>query len=176
MEIEKAPKYGYRKCLNCDKQLALKIKRDVERKKYCSHSCRQRYRFEQGEWSAERLKHREDTDTRFNKNCATEYICTYCDQTYNPTSSNQKWCTVCVPSLRWRGIMQRYNLSKADWEVMAESQGYKCKICKDRDIQATDHCHKTGRVRGLLCHRCNSVLEVVENEIWLKEAMAYLSI
>lgn len=36
---------GTKSCLHCGKEIQMKIKRDLTRKKYCSYSCRQLYRF-----------------------------------------------------------------------------------------------------------------------------------
>ena len=44
---------------------------------------------------------------------------------------------------------------------MYEKQNYSCKICKkinilgDKKGLQVDHCHKTGKIRGLLCPSCN---------------------
>jgi hypothetical protein len=37
-----------------------------------------------------------------------------------------------------------------------------------------DHCHRTGRVRGLLCVTCNVQLSWIENTAWLESATTYL--
>ena len=36
-------KYGFKNCLECNIVIYHKVKRDIERKKYCSHSCRAKY-------------------------------------------------------------------------------------------------------------------------------------
>jgi len=61
-----------------------------------------------------------------------------------------------------------------------KSQDGKCAICirpfrSSRDIH-TDHDHKTGQFRGLLCTTCNLGLGVIEKESkqWLTKAMRYL--
>ena len=53
---------------------------------------------------------------------------------------------------------------------MLENQGGVCAICggcEDDEHQerrfAVDHCHKTGKVRALLCFRCNVLLGAYEN-------------
>lgn len=53
----------------------------------------------------------------------------------------------------------KYGISQEQYDDMLDKQGHKCNICKealDMD-RAThvDHCHKTGRVRGILCRTCN---------------------
>lgn len=59
-----------------------------------------------------------------------------------------------------RNLRKRYGITIDDYEQMLETQDYKCAICgKPHDQEAkglqTDHNHKTGRVRGLLCLYCN---------------------
>jgi hypothetical protein len=77
-------------------------------------------------------------------------------------------------SWREKDLYKKYNLSMDEFENMLKSQDYKCQICK-RSLEkysAVDHDHKTGKIRGLLCRKCNLGLgaakdstEVLENMI-----------
>lgn len=64
-----------------------------------------------------------------------------------------------------------------DRDAMLAVQGFKCVIC-DRDItkrHMTDHCHKNGHVRGMLCHNCNTLLGLSkDNPTVLRAAAEYL--
>lgn len=57
-------------------------------------------------------------------------------------------------------------ISREDFEKMMKAQSYVCAICKKpcktKRRLATDHCHKTGKIRGLLCFNCNTHLGWVE--------------
>lgn len=73
----------------------------------------------------------------------------------------------------------KYRITKIDKAEMLEKQGNKCLICND-DIDFTtgfvDHCHKTKRVRGLLCRKCNFGLGFFNDDIdLLQKAIFYLS-
>lgn len=68
-------------------------------------------------------------------------------------------------------LMYRYGLSENDLAMMALSQDGKCKICNQATKLVIDHNHSTGKVRALLCDRCNRVLGVVENNLTLVEKM-----
>lgn len=50
---------------------------------------------------------------------------------------------------------RRYGLDEAALDAMLEQQGGKCAICGNDTRLEVDHCHDTGRVRGLLCGGCN---------------------
>lgn len=64
--------------------------------------------------------------------------------------------------------LKRYKMDSDTYSQMILSQNNKCKICgkledslsKNGKIKrlSIDHCHKTGAIRGLLCHRCNVML------------------
>lgn len=43
-------------------------------------------------------------------------------------------------------------------DAQAEAQKHRCLICDRKGKLVIDHCHDTGRVRGLLCHNCNIAL------------------
>lgn len=62
---------------------------------------------------------------------------------------------------------------------MYAEQGGVCKICATdspapRSHFSIDHCHETGRVRGLLCLRCNNNLGWLEN-VSVGRVLAYLN-
>lgn len=48
------------------------------------------------------------------------------------------------------------------WEQMYTKQGGLCKMCCSSEKLVVDHCHSTGKVRGLLCAICNLYLGLVE--------------
>lgn len=56
--------------------------------------------------------------------------------------------------------MKTYGLQKGEYGKLFEAQGGRCAICLGtrRQRLSVDHCHKTGRVRGLLCRTCNGRL------------------
>jgi hypothetical protein len=65
---------------------------------------------------------------------------------------------------------------------MLEDQNNECKICKKPESKtdkrygriiklSVDHCHKTGKVRSLLCSACNAALGQIDDSIQLLESM-----
>lgn len=74
--------------------------------------------------------------------------------------------------LRWR-----YGITLEQRVSMLEGQGYQCDICfvEIDDRAHTDHDHKTGKVRGILCTNCNRALgHFQEDTDILQAAMDYL--
>lgn len=51
----------YSGCWYCEKKLVVVNQRDIIRKKFCSHACRQRWRFRQGEWDMKILWDKNNT-------------------------------------------------------------------------------------------------------------------
>lgn len=52
-------------------------------------------------------------------------------------------------------------ITKANYDRMLAMQGGVCKICKNSPGKRRldiDHCHQTGLVRGLICHKCNRAI------------------
>lgn len=73
-----------------------------------------------------------------------------------------------------------YGLSPLEYEDMVRSQEGVCAICKQPETRlrdgkpeslAVDHDHVTGKVRGLLCHKCNVVLGHVGESVQILETM-----
>ena len=74
---------------------------------------------------------------------------------------------------RWKKL----GFTEADYERLLLEQDGGCAICgaapKTRRLHV-DHDHRTGRVRGLLCHSCNRRLWTGATEAWLLAAAAYV--
>jgi hypothetical protein len=68
-------------------------------------------------------------------------------------------------------------LSLAEYDALLAAQGGGCAICgnppKTRRLDV-DHDHKSGKVRGLLCHRCNRALPSWVTVRWLLAVVNYL--
>jgi hypothetical protein len=88
-------------------------------------------------------------------------------------------------SRQWM-LNKRYGLTVQDYAAMVAAQSGKCAICceeekfdnsrsgKKQDL-SVDHCHRTNKVRGLLCVGCNRMIGYAkDNKDTLKSAIAYL--
>ena len=77
-------------------------------------------------------------------------------------------------------ILRKYGMTKAQWRNLFHEQGLRCGICKrptpgSKYGWATDHCHRRGHVRGILCHGCNIGLGAFKDDISsLEAAIKYL--
>jgi recombination endonuclease VII len=77
---------------------------------------------------------------------------------------------------RKRRFQEVYGISLADYDLMLARQRGVCAICKrSGQVLCVDHCHATGKVRGLLCSKCNSTLGFCDDDPKrLLAAIAYL--
>lgn len=75
-----------------------------------------------------------------------------------------------------RGYFRRkYGLTLEEIELLKIRQANKCTVCKSSDNLRVDHCHDSGKVRGLLCDNCNLLLgRAKDNPQLLNELAAYL--
>jgi hypothetical protein len=77
-------------------------------------------------------------------------------------------------------LKRRYGLSSEMLEAITQAQKGTCAICHRPGKRLNvDHCHKSGKVRGLLCHRCNTAITYLENhlpEMWRYLAKPWLSL
>ncbi len=64
------------------------------------------------------------------------------------------------PKLRRQTELRRkYGMTVEEFDALLGAQENQCACCRELLVQpAVDHCHKTGRVRGLLCGPCNRAL------------------
>lgn len=79
-------------------------------------------------------------------------------------------------------LRRNYGITAEDFDRMFSEQSGRCGICCTEDPGGrtntfhVDHCHETGRVRGLLCNRCNRALgQFNDSEELLLAAIAYLT-
>jgi hypothetical protein len=79
-------------------------------------------------------------------------------------------------------LFRKYGVSPDDYEKMLVDQNYKCALCggygsgvEERFV--VDHCHTTGKVRGLLCWPCNIGIGMFrDSPELLKQVIDYLNI
>lgn len=65
-------------------------------------------------------------------------------------------------------LKKSFGITLQDYQRMAEAQNYQCAICGELETgtdkqgvprrMPVDHCHATGKIRGLLCSACNKAL------------------
>lgn len=71
-----------------------------------------------------------------------------------------------------------YRITLKDYNKLLINQNNKCFICggvDDKKTLSVDHDHRTGKVRGLLCIRCNRLLGYArDNPTILHSAELYL--
>lgn len=87
---------------------------------------------------------------------------------------------------RNRKLNERYGITHERYQEMFHLQNGCCAICKQPEsarhnrsnrIQtlAVDHCHKTGKVRGLLCQDCNrGIARFYDDPARIEKAIKYL--
>ncbi len=81
-------------------------------------------------------------------------------------------------------LLRNFGITLEEFNKILEAQNNLCAICKQPETRqfngrtsslALDHCHETGKVRGLLCWRCNSGIgKLRDNSELLRNAADYL--
>jgi len=116
------------------------------------------------------------------KKCMSAYFKVW----YATNKNSPEW----VARKRLRGerrrehTLRKFGLTSATYDALLEKQKGVCAICKKPEEAerkgrvfnlAVDHNHRTGKIRGLLCCRCNRLLGRIENNPdWLAQALEYL--
>lgn len=82
--------------------------------------------------------------------------------------------------------LKKYGITNKEYIEMSEKQNHCCAICNKPETTenikgiisslAVDHCHTTGKVRGLLCGNCNKGIGLFKDDISnLQKAIEYLT-
>lgn len=70
-------------------------------------------------------------------------------------------------------LKSTYGITIEDFDALLTKQHYACAICKriSNKTLHVDHNHTTGKVRGLLCAKCNTALGLISEDILILESM-----
>ncbi len=75
-------------------------------------------------------------------------------------------------------LKRKFGITLEQYNNMLEDQNHRCAVCKEIQTQkmlAVDHCHITGRIRGLLCENCNRGIGLLKDSpSILQSAIFYL--
>lgn len=76
---------------------------------------------------------------------------------------------------RNRHLLKTFGITQDQYNEMLDKQGGGCAICKKQcstsKSLAVDHCHATGKIRGILCQPCNTTLGKLDENIETLKAM-----
>jgi hypothetical protein len=97
----------------------------------------------------------------------------------------KSWCKECTrhhrnTKGREKQLKKRYGITIVEYDKLLNKQNNCCAICnlhisKSSCNLAVDHCHKTLKIRGLLCFNCNQGLgRFKDNKENLLKAVSYL--
>jgi hypothetical protein len=110
------------------------------------------------------------------KNCAKEKAREYRANNLEKVRESQKRARQKRPHVYWaKNLRSAFGITLEDYERMFNEQKGMCAVCgcKETEIHprsnalrrlAVDHCHQTGRVRGLLCNRCNRAIGLFRDD------------
>jgi hypothetical protein len=132
--------------------------------------------------SLARVERSKNPDTDSQRYClkCKEYI-DFDGFKFNRThGSYESYCKACTRELVNKS---RYDIDQHEIDEILLSQDHRCKICNVEFDESSrintyrvDHDHDTGKVRGLLCNRCNRAIGMFGDDTdILAAAIAYLS-
>lgn len=95
-------------------------------------------------------------------------------------------CRPCREHIKWKTfIIRTYGITAEDYYNMLAAQDNKCAVCESEEVNNSrvssnklfiDHCHDTGKVRGLLCSKCNHGIGLLNDDTaLLQKAIEYLN-
>lgn len=75
-------------------------------------------------------------------------------------------------------LKRKYGMTVDDLDAMWDRQDGCCALCGDPVIDwVIDHCHTSGKVRGILHHKCNVILGMAQDDpALLRRAAEYLEV
>lgn len=106
----------------------------------------------------------------------------YAENKENLIKKTKAWRKKNPEKLKESYLLRDYGLTLEQFNQMLKAQGQRCAVCRQpfgsesSTAPVVDHSHTTGRVRGLLCRRCNTLLGYAkDDEKILAAAAKYLA-
>lgn len=130
---------------------------------------RERVRLQNREWSRANKERRAEQKQGYRRVNLEQY-----------REMNRKYRAANRETLALKQRARVYGLSVEELQALLEAHGGNCGACGDpfpsnSKHRHIDHCHKTGKVRGLLCRACNLAIGNAQDSVRRLEAMiAYL--
>ena len=98
--------------------------------------------------------------------------CRRCGEGFVPAAPSQLYCS---PACRGMNsyYVRNYGITENAYEDLKKAQAHQCALCggsgfvmgkHGHEKLCVDHCHDTGKVRGLLCHNCNRALGLLKDD------------
>lgn len=130
----------------------------------------------------EKVKETNDNWSKNNRDKVNARAKVYRDKNKDKTKNlSDIWYQNNKERVRYNKIKRIYGLTKEQFEEMLKQQNNCCATCgiKDTDTKSgylvIDHCHTTGKVRGLLCNPCNTAIGLLkENKQTIGNLVRYL--
>lgn len=95
---------------------------------------------------------------------------------------NREWYAANKDRVKDRTLKRKYGITLETFNKMLDSQGGHCALCpatpqdQKNGTLVVDHCHNTGKIRGLLCNPCNTAIGLLkEDKEVLRKAIGYLT-
>ena len=107
--------------------------------------------------------------------CKTRQHLSLFNRAWWRANGHQGTCKAC--RAKHAEMLRVYGVTREQYEAMLRSQGGACAVCLQTFVTAPqiDHCHGSGRIRGLLCPACNMALGLFRDEAGvLLRAVRYL--
>ena len=121
------------------------------------------------------------------KDCARAKAREYRAKNVEKVRESQRRSRQSRPEVYWeKNLRSAFGITAEDYEQMLANQNGACAICKQEETEihprsgtqrrlAVDHCHDTGRIRGLLCNRCNRAIGLFRDSAQIiRSAINYL--
>lgn len=100
-------------------------------------------------------------------------------------SRSRAWRKANPHRLKGHYLSSKFGITQAQYDRMHSDQSGLCAICNQPETAkrggkikclAVDHCHATGKIRGLLCQKCNVALgSFGDTEVLLLKAIEYIN-
>lgn len=87
----------------------------------------------------------------------------------------KRWSLANKDRRRDTALRRLYGISLTEYSTRVTSQNGLCLICEVKSALVVDHCHRSGKIRGLLCGTCNRAMGLFQDDpAKLRSAVSYL--